>query len=497
MKKTMAAVLGLAAALAGVALAGPRSGSGRPTARLESFPDLAGAFETLSTTGRVDRRGAFFQSLGTNGRTCGTCHVPDQAFGLSAAAANRTFHRTRGHDPLFAPVDGANCPDVRRSDAAAHSLLLQHGVFRISIPLAASPEFTLSVVHDPYGCAITLDPKTGQWDISVYRRPLPSTNLAFLSSVMIDGRETVARLDDGTTFLANLQTDLAHQAADATTGHAQALTPPSDAQLAEIVRFELGLYTAQSFDWRAGWLMAGRAEGGARELSNQEYFPGINDSLGSNPTGAPFDSSSMTLFATWAGETVAATPAGARRDAARRAIAAGEKIFDTAPLIITSVRGLNDNPALGSPGAIVAHCSTCHDAPNVGDHSLAVPLDIGTSHSVLPSTESDPQVAAALAELSMPNLPVYLISGCRDPADPTRGAPFYTSDPGRALITGKCRDLNRIKGPILRGLSARAPYFHNGSAADLPQVVEFYDKRFQMALTPQQKADLAAFLAAL
>ncbi|HZT03947.1 MAG TPA: hypothetical protein VFA39_16970 [Steroidobacteraceae bacterium] len=497
MKKTMAAVLGLSAALAGASFAGPQPGSGRPAAKLESFPDLAGAVETLSTAGRINRRSAFFQSLGTNGRTCGTCHVPDQAFSLSAAAANLTFRRTRGQDPLFAPVDGANCPDVRRSDAAAHSLLLQHGLFRISIPLPVKSEFTISVVHDPYGCAITLDPKTGQWDISVYRRPLPATNLAFLSAVMIDGRETVAPLGDGTTFLANLQTDLKHQALDATTGHAQALTPPNDAQLAEIVTFELGLYTAQSFDWRAGWLTGGGADGGARRLAGQEYFPGINDSLGSNPTGAPFDPSSMTLFGAWADETVAATPAGARRDAARRAIAAGEEIFDTAPLIITSVRGLNDNPALGRPGSIVAHCSTCHDAPNVGDHSLAVPLDIGTSHSVLPSTESDSQVAAALAELSMPNLPVYLISGCPDPADPTRAGPFYTSDPGRALITGKCSDLNRIKGPILRGLSARAPYFHNGSAADLPQVVDFYDKRFQMALTPQQKADLAAFLAAL
>jgi len=126
-----------------------------------------------------------------------------------------------------------------------------------------------------------------------------------------------------------------------------------------------------------------------------------------------------------------------------------------------------------------------------------VPLDIGTSHSVLPSMEGDPRVAAALSELSMPNLPVYLINGCPDPANPGRTASFYTSDPGKALVSGKCSDLNRIKGPILRGLAARAPYFHNGAAADLAQVVNFYDKRFQMRLTPQQKSDLAAFLAAL
>jgi hypothetical protein len=495
--KRAISTIGLAFMLAGVSFAAAPSGGGRPAAQLESFPDSAGMFQTLSTTGRVERRGAFFQSLGTNGRACGTCHVPDQAFGLSAAAARRAFRSTRGRDPLFAPVDGANCPDARRDDAAAHSLLLARGVFRISIPLPANAQFTISAAHDPYGCAITWDPKTGQEDISVYRRPLPATNLAFLSAVMVDGRETVAPLNQGTTFLGNLETDLKQQALDATMGHAQALEPPTDEQLTEIVSFELGLYTAQSLDWSAGRLESGGAHGGARVLSTQEYFPGINDSLGGNPTGTPFDPSAMGLFAAWDSQAIPMTPDGARRNAARRAIAEGERIFDTTPLIITDVRGLNDDPALGRPGAIVAHCSTCHDTPNVGDHSLPLPLDIGTSHSALPGMESDPRVVAALAELSMPDLPIYLISGCPDPADPTRSAALYTSDPGRALITGKCADLNRLKGPILRGLAARAPYFHNGSAADLSQVVSFYDKRFQMHLTPQQKSDLAAFLAAL
>src|SRR5512146_3093310 len=99
MKNTMAAVLGLSVALAGASFAKSPSESGGSAAQLESYPDSAGLFETLSTTGKIDRGGAFFQSLGTNGRACGTCHVPDQAFGLSAAAAARTFARTRGQDP--------------------------------------------------------------------------------------------------------------------------------------------------------------------------------------------------------------------------------------------------------------------------------------------------------------------------------------------------------------------------------------------------------------
>jgi cytochrome c peroxidase len=74
---------------------------------------------------------------------------------------------------------------------------------------------------------------------------------------------------------------------------------------------------------------------------------------------------------------------------------------------------------------------------------------------------------------------------------------FYTSDPGRALITGRCSDLNRVKGPILRGLAARAPYFHNGAAATLMEVVDFYNERFQMRLTDEQKEQLVAFLHSL
>ena len=65
------------------------------------------------------------------------------------------------------------------------------------------------------------------------------------------------------------------------------------------------------------------------------------------------------------------------------------------------------------------------------------------------------------------------------------------------MITGKCADVGKTKGPILRGLSARAPYFHNGSAKTLDDAVEFYNQRFQLGFTDQQKNDLVAFLKTL
>ena len=77
------------------------------------------------------------------------------------------------------------------------------------------------------------------------------------------------------------------------------------------------------------------------------------------------------------------------------------------------------------------------------------------------------------------------------------GDVIQTTDPGRALITGKWNDIARFKGPILRGLAGRAPYFHNGFAKDLNEAVEFYDTRFGMDLTAEEKADVVAFLRTL
>ena len=72
-----------------------------------------------------------------------------------------------------------------------------------------------------------------------------------------------------------------------------------------------------------------------------------------------------------------------------------------------------------------------------------------------------------------------------------------TTDLGQALIDGRFDHVGKIKGPILRGLSARAPYFHNGSAQTLLDAVRFYEGRFGLVLTTQEESDLVAFLSAL
>ena len=407
--------------------------------------------------------------------------------GLSAASAQALFATSNGSDPLFAAVDGANCPTVATSDSAGHSLIVNNGLIRIAEALPASAQFTMAVAQDPYGCAAVTDGATGQTVYSVYRRPLPATSLTMMSQVMWDGRFTAAPLNAAATLGANLEADLSAQAANAIATHGQGSAAPTAAQLSELVAFEEGLFTAEATDTQAGPLSSsgatGGVGGGAWALAAQNYYPGINDAFGQDPKGAAFNKVVFTLFEAWKGSS----------NPAQASIARGEDLFNNAPMQITDVHGLNDNPALGSPAVILGTCGTCHDAPNIGTHSLPLTMDIGTSHVI--ASETDANIIGGLQVLTAPTLPVYQISGCTNAGG--NAVVYVTTDPGVALTTGQCADVNSIKTPGLRGLAARAPYFHNGSAANLGQVVQFYSTRFQMNLNPQQMVDLQNFLAAL
>jgi hypothetical protein len=207
-----------------------------------------------------------------------------------------------------------------------------------------------------------------------------------------------------------------------------------------------------------------------------KFFIGMNDPLGLNPTGAAFSPVIFNLYDAWKD-----LPGVGGTVAARSAIVRGQQLFNSVPINIVGVGGLND--VLNRP-SISGFCGTCHDTPNAGDHSVKAPLDIGVADA---GTESPPA-------LDISGLPIFTV-WCT--AGPLAGRTFQVTDIGRAMISGKCADIGKVKGPVLRGLAARAPYFHNGSAATLSDVVEFYDQRFGIGLTAQQKVDLVAFLNAL
>jgi len=422
------------------------------------FHNPTGFAVTVSTNGSIDLTTEFFQNLGTNGRSCSSCHRIENGWTITPKDVQARFDATRGKDPIFRTNDGSNSPDADVSTLekrrAAYSMLLTKAVIRVGIGISDNAEFDLVGVDDPYQFASAAE-------LSLFRRPLPATNLKFLSTVMWDGRETF--MDETIHF------DLSDQANSATQGHAQSPNPLTDAQRESIVDFETGLFTAQMHDNDAKSLIADGANGGPTDFSLQDFYIGINDLFGDSVTQEPFDPMVFNIYDAWKGLR------GGGTNNARASVARGEELFNSKPIKISGVSGINDEPAFGSPSVVDGTCTTCHDTPNSGNHSVAAPLNIGIAD----------------ASRRTPDMPLYTLK------NKTTGEEVQTTDPGRALITGKWKDIGRFKGPILRGLPARAPYFHNGSAKDIEAVVDFYDQRFGIGFTDQEKADLIAFLRTL
>ena len=364
-------------------------------------------------------------------------------------------------------------------------MLLTKGVIRIGLSVPATAEFELLSVDDPYGYA---GHNANGNELSLFRRPLPATNLGFLSTVMWDGRET---LEKGSPSAIHF--DLADQSNSATQGHAQRPTPIDQDTRDRIVAYEMGLYTAQIFDRAAGDLNAAGAQGGPEALSDRTFTFGENDPLGCDPTATTCTGSNpnfspivFTEYAAWSHLRPDS------RNAARAAVVRGQELFNTLAIPIVAVSGINDD--FGGPGQfnvpIVGTCTTCHDTPHAGDHSVPAPLDIGIAEPPVPLAQGGYGVHNRFG-LVVGDMPVYTFR------NNTSGEIKIVTDPGRALITGRWKDVGRFKGPILRGLAGRAPYFHNGSAASLRDVVDFYDTRFALNLTDGQKTDLVAFLRTL
>jgi hypothetical protein len=429
------------------------------------FRNPSGFATTVSSTGPIDLDNEFFQDLGTNGRRCVSCHLPSAGWSITPSQVRAVFEATRGGEyddvlglgAIFRTNDGANSPEADVSTLAkrraAYSMLLTRGLIRVSLPVPADAEFELVAVDDPYHHASAAD-------LSMFRRPLPTTNLPFLSTVMWDGRHTQPEM--------TINADLLQQSSSAVQTHALG-SPLSAAQRASIVALELSLHTTQVFDTRAHELDGARARGGPEALMAQPFYIGINDIFGDSQTHAPFTPLVFDIYDAWAAAD------GKGIDENHRAIARGQALFNTRTIHISGVSGINDEAAFGKSAVISGTCTTCHDTPNSGDHSVVAPLNIGLTD----------------ASRRTPDMPLYTLR------NKTTGELKKTTDPGRAMLSGKWKHIGRFKGPILRGLAMRAPYFHNGFAADLPAVIAFYNTRFDMQLTRQEKADLVAFLQAL
>ena len=171
------------------------------------------------------------------------------------------------------------------------------------------------------------------------------------------------------------------------------------------------------FDFHAGYLGALGATGGPVALSQQEFYEGINDVLSPG-----FDPVIFTDYASW--ENLLSSRFLNKGQAS---VARGEIVFNTKPITITGVNGLNlfaSDPLGAAP--FVGTCGTCHDSPNVGNHSKKLPINIGIADA-----NPNPPTPA----LNISGLPVFTVT-CTAASPLGAGYTFNVTDLGKATISG-------------------------------------------------------------
>ena len=461
-------------------------GEGRVFPASLDYRNANGTLRLLLDSGPMETKGhPFFTAIGPNGRACVTCHQPADAMSLSAESAQRQWERRGAKDPLFAPGDGSNCPSLPQGERASHSLLLDHGLIRIARPWpikGVKADFTIEVIRDPSTC--NFDAKhgiAGAGMISVFRRPRPVANFKYIEAMGFaydpkSGMPLPVDPDTGKPVSGNLMADgrvlsLEAQMRDAAGAHLGFLKNLSKRDIARILDFERRIYAAQQIDVKGGALDADGSMGGTKTL--QISAAGRLGSDGGIPVWSEFEAWEKTP------EALKAKLSPEVR-AFRDSVARGARVFRDKTFLITDSTGINSPIGFGNP--VRNSCVFCHNMSYMGMDVAPGQVDLGTTNQPF----ADPA----------PHLPLFRIA-CTGKPHPHYGRTILTSDPGYALTTGKCADVGRITLQSLRGMSARAPYFSNGSAKDLRGVIDYYERRYNIGYTEQEKQDLVNLMRAL
>jgi cytochrome c peroxidase len=314
--------------------------------------------------------------------------------------------------------------------------------------------------------------------VSVFRRPRSVANLKYATTFgfVFEPKTGLPLPYDpvtGLRYSGNLMADqrdrtLAEQARDALSAHLELRAQPSPMLVEQLVRYESQVYAAQALDNRAGPLSAGGAGGGAQTLLASK--PGVLKSAANVQ---------WSEFAAWESPEAdsAATP---EQQAFRRSVARGAALFRDRTFLISDSSGLNSmnfgNPTRDS-------CNFCHNMTRTGMDVAPGQVDLGTTNE--PFADPDP------------DLPLFRVLCSPEHPHPFLGTVIYTHDPGFALTTGRCADVGKITIQSMRALAARPPYFSNGSARNLREVIDFYERRYNIGFTEQEKQDLVNLLSVL
>ena len=488
------------------------------------FPDDSGKIQSATADPTLNATNKFFDaSVGTNGQACVTCHQPAQGFTIHVSVIDSTF-ATSPTDPLFRPNDTANNPSTTTTTMDDYSIFLNMGAARIgkTLPAATIADFTVAAADAatdakfaaPDHFPLTTDPQhPGVKTLSLFRRPLVNTNVHLDSSVLWDGRDSI-------TTIATSQVPKAIQSLLTTrNGGNCAGCPGTDPAVnQDIANFMLGVFTDQVFDTAAGTDAAGNctltppgaicgagntsahhAQGGVHHLLQLALGPNVPCTNTLENPCVP-NVPGYDLFDAWANLPVDDEPEDdGARNAARRSVVRGQQLFNTALLHVPAdLQGL-----LGT----TTHCTGCHATRNIGNNPSATFFArVGTdSLDIINQLLSNPnQSSATLADLAVykqevSQLPQYCLRPTSSVSNATCGSAtgdVVTTDPGRAMVSGNIADVGKFKPPILRGLAARSPYFHAGTAQNIQMLIHFYNARFQIGLTEDQVNDLGSFLEA-
>jgi cytochrome c peroxidase len=139
---------------------------------------------------------------------------------------------------------------------------------------------------------------------------------------------------------------------------------------------------------------------------------------------------------------------------AKAAIYRGQEVFNFNEFDISHVPGLTD--LSGTDVTIHGTCSTCHNTPNVGGHSVIRMMDIGTA--------DEPNCSEGL--------PILQVTRISDPTQVRR-----ICDMGRGG-NGVWTDLAKFRVPPLRSLAAKGPLFHDGQAKNIKAAIKYHENRF-------------------
>ncbi|HET9396812.1 MAG TPA: hypothetical protein VFO36_12205, partial [Nitrospiraceae bacterium] len=291
------------------------------------FVNATGTSSSNSTLGNVDLTQSFFQELGSNDRTCETCHLPSDGWSFAATSAQKLFNDSEGFAALF-QFDGQNVAGADLSTLekrrTASSLMITKGLVRFNLALPPGAEFQIVASEGTYGNPVDTT------HLVVFRRPLPSSNFGRLTTVLWDGRGN---------FIPGAPTpELAVEAifTGGTVLHAEGMPPPAE-KSAQGAAFMLSLTSAQIVDNIVGRLDVGGALGGAQNHSSSSTSTTLN-----GPPG-------FSIFAAWANSSAAN----------RRQVARGQALFNTR--------------AFPNGGT----CAGCHSVSNQGNNANNVLFNIG------------------------------------------------------------------------------------------------------------------------